>query len=276
MVRSAATMPFTRELTVLAETVRRASALLLRHYATDFAVEWKGVGDPVTVADRAVNALLVDALRAAFPDDGICAEESDGAESAAAAARGGRCWFVDPLDGTREFVDRNGEFCAMVGLAVDGRAVLGAVGVPATGAVWLGADGEGAWSLDADGVRHPLRVAEVAEGEALRAVVSRSHPHPDTRAVLDRLGAERVPCGSVGLKVGRVAEGRAHLYLHLGGGPKLWDGCGPEAIARAAGAAVTDARGEVIRYDTAHLGLDRGLVVAHPTLHRRVLDALAG
>jgi len=269
-------MSFTRELDVVTEAVRRAMALLLRHYATDFAVEWKGVDDPVTAADRAVNDLLLATLREAFPDDGICAEESDTAEATQAAARGGRCWFVDPLDGTREFVQRNGEFCTMVGLAVAGEAVLGVVGVATTGEVWAGVVGEGAWSIDAAGVRRALRVEAPEADAALRVVVSRSHPHPGTRAALDRLGAHRrIPCGSVGLKVGRVAEGVADLYLHLGGGPKLWDGCAPEAIARAAGASVTDAHGQPLRYDTAHLGLDGGLVVAHPTLLPRLWEALA-
>ncbi len=275
MVRFRSTMPFTHELNLVTEAVRRAMALLLRHYATEFAVDWKSEGDPVTAADRAVNALLVESLRAGFPGDGICAEESDGVEAARAAGAGGRCWFVDPLDGTREFVQRNGEFCTMVGLAVGGEATLGVVGVPTTGEVWVGVVGEGAWSLDPAGGRRPLRVVPPGEGAPLRAVVSRSHPHPDTRAALARLGDTRlVPCGSVGLKVGRVAEGAADLYLHLGGGPKLWDGCGPEAIARAAGAAVLDTQGHPLRYDTADLGLDRGLVVAHPTLLPRLWEAL--
>ena len=84
-----------------------------------------------------------------------------------------------------------------------------------------------------------------------------------------------VPCGSVGLKVSRVATGEADAYVHLGRGPKLWDGCAPEAIARAAGAEVTDARGQLLRYDTPELPLAEGIVVASAPMAARLLAALA-
>lgn len=105
---------------------------------------------------------------------------------------------------------------------------------------------------------------------------SRSHAHPGVVKLAEDLGAvRRRPCGSVGLKVALVATGEVTLYAHLGRGPKLWDGCAPEAIARGAGAAVTDAKGRPLRYDTAQLGLDEGLVVAHPALAARAVSALA-
>lgn len=261
------------ELDLAVALCQRAAARVMAVYAGDFAVDWKSPGDPVTAADREANALLVEGLAAAFPDDAICAEEADAASAGGAAARGGRCWFVDPLDGTREFVGRNGEFAVMVGLAVDGVARLGVVHAPVWGKVFAGGPGLGAWCLDASGARTALVVHEPTE---VTMAFSRSHPHPRVVGLAEKLGAtRRRPCGSVGLKVALVATGDVTLYAHLGTGPKLWDGCAPEAIARGAGATVCDAAGRPLRYDTAHLGLDAGLVVAHPSLAARAVRALA-
>lgn len=268
--------PYERELGVALAAAREAASLIAAVYATDFAVDWKGVGDPVTEADRAANARILERLAAAFPDDPVCAEESSLEDSARAAARGGRCWFVDPLDGTREFVSRNGEFCVMVGLAVEGRAALGVLVAPAWGRTFVGVVGDGAWELTADGTRRPLRAPVRHEAAGATLMTSRSHPHPRVTAVAERLALRPRVCGSVGLKVASVAAGEADAYVHLGAGPKLWDGCAPEAIARAAGAVVTDESGAAIRYDTAHLPLDRGIVVAAPPLDAALRAALAG
>ena len=267
----------TRELEVAARAVADAAALVTAVYARDFGVAWKDADDPVTEADRSANALLVARLRAAFPDDGICAEESDLHESARAAGRGGRCWFVDPLDGTREFVRKSGEFCVMAGLAIGGRAVLGAVCAPAWRRSFTGVVGHGAWEHGEDGVRRPLRVTwpQDADPGRARQVVSRLHRNAAVDGVTAQLGigAVRV-CGSTGLKLVLVATGEADLYVHTGPGPRLWDGCAPEAIARAAGAEVCDAAGRPLRYDTARLPLDRGIVAAPAPLVRRVLPLL--
>jgi 3'(2'), 5'-bisphosphate nucleotidase len=222
----------------------------MRVYASDFAVQYKGRNDPVTDADRRANSAIVDALRAAFPADGICAEEGTNEEALAAAKKGGRCWFVDPLDGTREFVARNGEFCVMVGFAIDGEAKLGVVRAPAWNRTLWGIIGEGAREHGVDGVERPLRVADPPSNPShARMVVSRSHLHPDVSAVAEALAIGDIrPCGSVGLKVALVSTGEADLYVHAGAGPKLWDGCAPEAIARAAGALVTDGEGRALVY----------------------------
>lgn len=268
-------MPFTREITVALDAARSAADRVRDLYASGVEVAWKGHDDPVTTADHEANAIIVEALRAAFPGDGLCAEESDARESADAAARGGRCWFVDPLDGTKDFVQRNGEFCVMVGLAVRGRAALGVVVVPVSGLAFVGVPGEGAWSIDAAGARSELSVRAVPPLAMARMIGSRSHPHPRINALARALGVTDMRArGSVGLKVAAVATGECDLYAHFGRGPKLWDGCAPEAIARGAGALVTDSLGRDIAYDTGHLGLDDGLVVAPASLHAAALAEL--
>lgn len=269
-------MAFTREIEVALEAARSAARRIHALYASGVEVSWKGHDDPVTTADHEANALIVAALRGAFPADGLCAEESDGAESLAASARGGRCWFVDPLDGTKDFVQRNGEFCTMVGLAVDGRAALGVVVSPVSGVALLGVPGEGAWSVEPDGSRRAMVATAPGSWAAARLIGSRSHPNPRVTALARALGiTSQMVRGSVGLKVAAVAAGESDLYVHLGRGPKLWDGCAPEAIARASGLRVSDALGRDIDYHATRLDLDGGIVVAHPAMHGAVIEALA-
>jgi len=269
-------MPFTREIEVALAAALAAANRVRDLYASGVEVDWKGHDDPVTTADHEANAMIVAALRSAFPEDGICAEESDAGESSEAASRGGRCWFIDPLDGTKDFVQRNGEFCVMVGLAVQGRAALGVVVAPVSGVALVGVPGEGSWSIAPSGARTRLSVRPVASASEARMIGSRSHPHPRVTALAQALGITDLRRrGSVGLKVAAVATGECDLYAHFGRGPKLWDGCAPEAIARGAGALVTDSLGRDIAYDTARLGLDDGLVVAPAALHALALAELA-
>jgi 3'(2'), 5'-bisphosphate nucleotidase len=266
--------PFERELSLALDAASAASALISEVYATEFSVEWKGRGDPVTVADKRANALLVERIAKAFPDDHICAEEADAESASEASSKGARCWFVDPLDGTKEFVERNGEFCVMVGLAVDGAAVMGVVSAPVWGRTFYGVVGHGAWEITG-GAARPLHLSAETDASRASLVVSRSHAHPGVTALAAKLGVRTLrPCGSVGLKVALVASGEETAYVHLGRGPKLWDGCAPEAIARAAGAEVTDAQGRALRYDTRDLALSEGIVVATPAMAATLRGAL--
>ena len=269
-------MNLVAELAAATAVARAAADLVMAVYAHDFAVQWKRPQDPVTQADQRANALILSRLHDEFPADAICAEECAEQDSARAASRGGRCWFVDPLDGTREFVRKSGEFCVMVGLAVAGRPVLGVVVAPAWGRAFAGVVGEGAYELMADGSRRPLLVRAPPSPAAARIVLSRLHRNSQVDAAAAHLGARSIAqCGSTGLKFLLVAAGQADLYLHTGPGPKLWDGCAPEAIALAAGAQVTDAQGRLLRYDTSHLPLDGGVVVAAAPLGTLALQALS-
>ncbi|MCU0692617.1 MAG: 3'(2'),5'-bisphosphate nucleotidase CysQ, partial [Polyangiaceae bacterium] len=190
-----------------------------------------------------------------------------------------RVWFIDPLDGTKEFIARNGEFAIMIGLAVGGRAMLGVVAAPATGEVFAGVVGHGAWSLHDDGSRTPLRVSDVNSLGSAGLVKSRSHHSGKLQRVIDALGVQRqVVSGSVGLKAARIASAKedVYLYMHAPGGAKLWDGCAPEAIVRAAGGEVTDVRGRPLSYAATELELTFGYVATNGKLHDAVIAVTAG
>lgn len=271
------TTSLSHELEEALRIARKASELILSVYATPFKIEMKGPNDPVTRADREANDLICTALAAAFPDDAILAEESvpSTAEEVAAIVQRERVWFIDPLDGTREFASRNGEFAVMIGLAVHGRATLGVVLMPTTGQALAGyalAGERVAFAEEASLERRPLTVSPLRDPREATLMISRSHRPKIVEPVAAQLGITRmIPCGSVGVKVARIATGVADLYVHWGHGAKRWDACAPEAILNAAGGRFTDVEGEPIDYRCSGLALDNGIVASNGALHDVVL-----
>jgi 3'(2'), 5'-bisphosphate nucleotidase len=253
---------------------REAAALVMRVYATQFEVEYKSKDDPVTRADREANALICERLARAFPGAPVVAEESDpsayaGFESADAV------WFVDPLDGTREFVERNGEFAVMVGLAERGRATVGVIAAPAWGRAFVGVVGEGAWEVAANGSRSPICVSSRATLEGASIVVSRSRTPLRLAALVASVGArEAAVHGSSGLKGVLVATGVHDVYLHPGRAGMRWDACATDALVCAAGGAFTDADGVPIDYAAQDLVNAGGLVATNGRVQKAVVDAL--
>lgn len=266
-----------REIEELLRIARAAAAIVLEVYATPFEVEQKAPGDPVTAADRRANALICRELEVSFPGEAILAEESvpEDPGEIAARTRKERVFFVDPLDGTRDFARRNGEFAVMIGLAERGRAAAGVVAIPATGELLWGRVGAGGGITDAEGRTRPIQVSDLASPEEATAVVSRSHRARSLQGLLERLGVRRViPCGSVGVKVARVVTGAADLYVH-DVGCKLWDTCAPEAILTAAGGRFSDLGGGPINYASADLKLRNGLIATNGALHEAIVTARA-
>ncbi len=266
------------ELEVMLRVAREAALRVMEvRSGGDIGLENKGPDDPVTRADKLANALIVGALAQAFPRHGIVAEESVPAEDelAGLVARE-RVFFVDPVDGTREFASGLSEFAVMIGLAVRGRAAAGVLVLPAEGFLLAGRVGGEAFQVrdEAPDVRVPLRPTDLADAAAARVVVSRSHPAKELAPILERLGRPtEILCGSVGVKVARVAVGAADLYVHPTRGAKLWDSCAPEAVMRAAGGMFTDVLGDAIDYATADLVLSRGMCASNGLLHPQAIAA---
>lgn len=256
------------ELTEAIRIARGAGTILMDVYATNFSVAYKAKSDPVTEADTRANAYIVEALRRAFPGDGIVAEES---EDQSDALQGGRCWYVDPVDGTKEFVSRNGEFAVMLGLAIDGEAKVGVVFQPVTDKLYSGVVGQGA-SLEQHGKRREMRVSEVADPRQLKLVVSRSHRNRAVAGVVKELGISgETQIGSVGLKAGLIAERMADLYLHISDKSSAWDACGPEAVLRAAGGRFTDLAGNPYHYGGADMRNRTGILACNSVAYDTVL-----
>lgn len=261
------------ELGELLRIARLAEPLVLGIYRGDFEVELKGPDDPVTRADREANELICQALSESFPGDAIVAEESapESADEIRALTHHPRVFFVDPVDGTREFAKRNDEFCIMVGLAKHGVATAGVVLAPTTGQAYCGSIDTPAFVEDRQGARLELTPSMRDEADA-RLVCSRSHQPKIAQEMADRLGISHVErCGSVGLKVAMVARGDVEVYVHGMRGIKLWDTCAPDAILHAAGGSLGDLCGNRIDYSQASLGLERGVVATTMSLRGPVL-----
>ena len=223
---------------------REAGALILQVYAGAFEVRGKADASPVTEADERAERCIVPALQALDAAVPVVAEE--------AAARGespavGRCfWLVDPLDGTREFVSRNGEFTVNIALIEDGAPVLGVVYEPVADRLYGGVVGQGAWAEE-HGVRRAIACRH-AGAEGLVLACSRSHG--DEAALTAWLGArtvlQRLAVGS-SLKFGLLAAGQADIYPRLGRTME-WDTAAGHAVLRAAGGEVRDLAGVPLRY----------------------------
>jgi 3'(2'), 5'-bisphosphate nucleotidase len=261
-----------KELEVAKSLARDAGRILLEFYASDTKVQWKGHDDPVTAADQAANEMIVRELHRQFPKDAVLSEEFP---DDLARLKEDRVWMVDPMDGTKQFIERVGEFSVMIGLAVEGEAKLGVVCHPAVDRMYFAAPAIGAFVEEKWSTKR-LRVAPISDPSQLIAAISRSHHSPKADLILERLGiASRLRHGSVGLKFGLIAEGRAHLYVHTGSRTNQWDTCGPEAILREAGGVVTDLNGDLLRYNRPEIRNLNGIVASNGVIHDRILEMIA-
>jgi len=270
---------FERELRVGLELARRAGEAALGYYGKPLRVEHKEEFDePVTQADRAVNELIVRALRDEFPEDGVLAEESVDTDRRIGRER---VWMIDPIDGTKGFIAGTGDFCVQIGLAVGGRAALGVLYAPATDVLYWAARGHGAWVVrptsEADESVKAERLSVTAETELsrMRLAESRSHRGPRMESVVNTLGVRaEVRSHSVGIKVGHLVERQADLYLHLSPKTKQWDTCAPEAVLAEAGGRMTDVWGDPLRYNTPDVLNRNGLVASNGAAHGEVIGRL--
>ena len=247
------------ELSVISQNAGQA---ILEVYQQDFTVSHKADQSPLTQADLASHRLIRDALQSLTPDIPLLSEES--AEVAFATRAGwNEYWLVDPLDGTKEFINRNGEFTVNIALVRDHQPVLGIVHVPVRGVTYTGVVGAGARRQDPDGSIRPISVRCPA-AEPLIVVGSRSHASPRLQHYLAALGPHEFVSMGSSLKFCLVAEGRADLYPRLGPTSE-WDTAAAHAVVAAAGGQVLTLDGQPLRYNRKDSLLNPDfLVIADP------------
>lgn len=223
-----------------------AAAAILGIYDSEFAVEHKDDDSPLTAADLAAHRCIIEGLARITPDIPVLSEESAHEVTLAERRTWNRLWVVDPLDGTREFVKRNGEFTVNIALVEDGLAVFGVVQAPVTGRLWHGGATLGACVRD-HGRDAPLHVRAPADAP-LRVAASRSHRDGRTQAFIDRMGeVEPVGLGS-SLKFCRIAEGGLDVYPRFGP-TNEWDTAAGQCVLEGAGGALFDPQGRPFRYN---------------------------
>lgn len=246
------------------ELSRKAGDAILAVYDTDFDVEHKDDESPLTKADLASHRTLVAGLEALTPDLPIISEES-GLPAFEKRSGWDSYWLLDPLDGTREFVNRNGEFTVNVALIRGGRPILGVVYVPVTQITYVGCEGHGAERRDPEGVAESIGVAIESESP-VRVVGSRSHRGDSLNKFLEHIGNfELHPVGS-SLKFCYVAEGSADIYPRLGPTSE-WDTAAAQAVVEQAGGAVLKLDGSPLIYNTKEEILNPYFLVIGPQDH---------
>jgi 3'(2'), 5'-bisphosphate nucleotidase len=258
-----------KELDIAKKLALGAGRILMGHYRRGTAVDWKAPGDPVTVADREASEFIVGSIKREFPEHAVlCEEEPDDP----IRLQRSHVWMIDPMDGTREFIEHREEFAVQIGLVLDGIPVLGVVYQPTASKLYYAARGLGAF-LDNNGSVASLHVSPEQVAARMTIAESRSHRSARVQAIRQRLRiSESIFMGSVGLKIGIVCEGRAHLYVHTGHRTHLWDTCGPEAILREAGGRMTDVSNSPLRYDTPEVRNLHGIIATNGVIHDRVVQ----
>jgi 3'(2'), 5'-bisphosphate nucleotidase len=227
--------------------VAEAGAAILEVYAADHGVEYKSDASPLTRADSAAHAILCAGLRHLTPEIPVLSEESAAEHATSVRHPWTDFWLIDPLDGTKEFISRNGEFTVNVALIHDHRPVFGVVAAPVLDVVYYGVEGVGAFVAHANGEARPIQSRRPA-ASPLVIVGSRSHRGDSLEAVLARIGPHAMrPMGS-SLKFCLVAEGTADFYPRLGPTSE-WDTAAAQAVVEAAGGAVTTLDGTPLRYN---------------------------
>ncbi|AHF63013.1 CysQ protein-like protein [Synechococcus sp. WH 8109] len=285
MMPSSADLPAGVDKEALLTELRRLSwgaADILRAYARGeqpphgfpkaLSVDEGGEG-PVSAADLSVNKWLLDGLSAAFPkaDWTLLSEETAKEQLTEGQPLPAEwLWILDPLDGTKDFLQDTGEYAVHLALVRDKRPVIGVVLLPEANELWIGIVGEGAWCEDRQGERSPVRFSHRTEVSDLILVASRSHRDDRLVKLIDSLnlgGSKAV--GSVGFKVATILRGETDLYVSLSGksAPKDWDMAAPEAVLLAAGGRFTHADQTDLSYNTGDVRQAGCLIASHGKAH---------
>ncbi|MCA9371635.1 3'(2'),5'-bisphosphate nucleotidase CysQ [Candidatus Woesebacteria bacterium] len=234
------------------------------------SIEVKKDRSPVTQADTISSRMLLDHF--SRDDYSIISEET--------GKRTGKntdnIWIIDPLDGTSDFITKNGEFCIMVGLVEKGVPILGVIYCPVTHIGYHAHKGHGAYKRSPDGKTKQMFVSKKNIIHDMNIVSSRSHHLPSDDAVLEKLGVNKsILMGSLGLKVGMIVEQKADIYINTSDKTSIWDTAAPEIIVREAGGTMTDIYGRRLVYnDTSSTHNHHGVVVSNNTIHKQIVDII--
>jgi 3'(2'), 5'-bisphosphate nucleotidase len=268
---------FESELETAIRLAREAGSKVLEYYALEIIAEEKlgldNFSEPVTIADRASSRIIVDGLQDQFPDDFILSEEE--IDDPDGRTQIDRVWITDPIDGTWGFLKKDGDFAVQIGLAIRGEPVVGVVYVPVHRHLYYAAKDLGSFVAIDDGEQRRLQASDNTDLSQMNLAVSRNHRSPKISRIVSELGLKsEIQRGSVGLKVGLVAEAICDLYIHLSPRTKFWDTCAPQIILEEAGGRLTDLFGERIRYGISDVQNHGGIVAASGAANEIIIERL--
>jgi 3'(2'), 5'-bisphosphate nucleotidase len=262
-----------RELEVAMRAARAAGKRILEHYADpEIGVEIKDDQSPVTAADQAANASIVAELSAAFPEDALLSEESP---DDPIRFQRRRVWIIDPLDGTRDFLAKTGDFCVLIGLCIDNTPVLGVAYEPTRDALYYARKGGGAF-LETGGTTHAITTSKRELPSEVRVGISRLNPDEGLGKVLAAAGlAPRAVQMGAAVKHMALARGDLDAVMNLSAAEQEWDTCAPEVILTEAGCTVTDGDGKPFLYNQKDLHRRRGSIASNGRCHTLMIRVMA-
>ncbi len=230
----------------------------------------------VTAADTAINRIIVETLSNAFPNDAIVAEETTEDVCPGVAITRDRCWFIDPIDGTRDYADGDPGWAVQIGLCEAGQVAFGLIFEPTVQRLSWGGRALGS-TTQVVGEQPQALTSGVRGLDALQLVSSKNHSSPRTLEVMQTLGIppeRNLRIGSVGVKISTIARGDADVYIHPRSGTKSWDTCAPQAILEGVGGTMSDLAGRPLRYDGRDL-VNRGGLLACRGHHGAIVEKIA-
>lgn len=269
-------MRFEKELETAIKLAREAGEIINEFYALGVVAEKKygldNFAEPVTIADRTASKIIVENLAEIFPNDGILSEEEP---DTAERLTKNRVWIIDPLDGTRGFINKDGDFSVQIGLAVGGESVLGVVYIPSEDVLYYAVKNEGTFLVENNETPVRLNVSGETDFSEMNIAVSRNHRSDKMNQVIEKFGLKKeTRRGSVGLKIGLIARQICDLYVHFSPHTKHWDTCAPEIIIKEAGGNLTDIFGGEIVYNTLNVQNHNGVLASNGTAHTKIIDNL--
>lgn len=248
---------------------KQAGDAALFYYHKEYEVTDKGKDDPVTEADHASNKVIVEGLKEQF-DHGILSEETEDDHS---RRNNKRVWIVDPLDGTKDFIDKTGDFSIMIGLAEEGESVLGVVYKPDDGSLYYAIQGRGAFKKIGSGAPERIHVSSRNKFEDMVLLTSRFHASNTVTKAARELGIENtLTRGSAGLKLCSIAEGKADVNINPSNKTWEWDVCAADVILSEAGGKLTDVFENKITYNKEDPRNKQGYIGSNDWRHYEIIE----
>lgn len=266
-----------KELETAIALSRKAGEKILELYALEIIAEKKygidNFSEPVTIADRTASQIIVEGIAQNFPNDGILSEEEDDVIEIRASRN--RVWMIDPIDGTWGFINKDGDFGVQIGLTENGEAILGVVFLPFHNSLFYAAKDQGTFLIEKNQTPKPLKVSGKTDFQEMNLASSRNHRSPKMHRIIETFGFRReIQRGSVGLKVGLIADQIADIYIHLSPRTKFWDTCAPQIILEEAGGKMTDLFGAQLRYDLHDVQNHNGILASNGVVHEKAVSKL--
>ncbi len=257
-----------KDLETIIEIAKQAGEILKKRFGQGLEVKYKqNEFDPVTQADKESDEYIREALTKAFPDDEILSEENDARPSSYAH----RVWMVDPLDGTKDFVAGRGSFSVMIGLLDNNVPTLGAIYNPITDELFYAEKGHGAFRVF-EGETTELHVSDntdLSKAVLVTRNLVKGNDRPLDEQVNNLDVASRLPEGSIGLKLGRIVEGKADVFIHTNLLACKWDTLAGQVMLAEAGGVICDLEGNNLDYTKDTVGWDKYFVAAN---NRTILE----